>query len=191
MAMSTGRSLSHLHRFTISFSSVARKAAFVHTQSAPRRWRNHSLAAMMPRPYSSSALSPFPEQPHGWDPLDESLLPAPTKIDSETIAILERQSLVDFANEEGVRTLEAAIRFADQLHLVDTEGVDPMTTVQESRTLTLREDEVTCGGDQSLREVLANAKNVYEDFYVAPPGNIPLESKDFEKKDEKKAKKKP
>ena len=65
-----------------------------------------------------------------------------------------------------------------------------MTTVQESRTLTLREDVVTCGGDQSLREVLANAKNVYEDFYVAPPGNIPLESKDFEKKDDKKAKKK-
>jgi len=107
-------------------------------------------------------------------------MPPETKIDELTISILERQSLVDFANEEGVRTLEAAIRFADQLHLVDTEGVDPMTSVQENRTLTLREDEVTCGGDQSLKDVLANAKIVYEDFFVAPPGNIALEAKDFE-----------
>jgi len=108
------------------------------------------------------------------------MLPPPTKIDEETITILERQSLVDFANEEGVRTLEAAIRLADQLQLVDTEHVDPMTSVQENRTLTLRDDVVSCGGDQSLREVLANAKNVYEDFFVAPPGNIPLETKDFD-----------
>jgi len=129
---------------------------------------------------SSSSSSVFPTEPEGWDPLDESLMPPETKIDELTISILERQSLVDFANEEGVRTLEAAIRFADQLHLVDTEGVDPMTSVQENRTLTLREDEVTCGGDQSLKDVLANAKIVYEDFFVAPPGNIALEAKDFE-----------
>ena len=64
---------------------------------------------------SSSSLVPFPDQPCGWDPIDESLLPPPTKIDAKTITILERQSLVDFANEEGVRTLEAAIRFADQV----------------------------------------------------------------------------
>jgi len=98
--------------------------------------------------------------------------------------ILERQSLVDFANEEGVKTLEAAIRFADQLQLVNTEGVDPMISVHENRTLTLRDDVVTCGGGESLKEVLANAKNVYEDFFVAPPGNIPLESKDFQKQEQ-------
>ena len=67
--------------------------------------------------------------------------------------------------------------------MVDTEGVDPMTSIQENRTLTLRDDAITCGGDQSLRQVLSNAKNVYEDFFVAPPGNIPLDSKDFQKTD--------
>ncbi len=44
---------------------------------------------------------------------------------------LERLALVDFGNEAGIERLEAAIRFADQIRLVDTEGVPPMYTVQE------------------------------------------------------------
>ena len=78
-----------------------------------------------------------------------------------------------------------------QLHLVDTEHVDPMYSIQENQTLRLREDVVTCGGEESLKQVLSNAKNVYEEFFVAPPGNIPLEAKDFddrEKEDEKETK---
>ena len=63
--------------------------------------------------------------------------------------------------------------------MVDTDGVDPMTSVQENRTLTLRDDVLASDGDAGPKEVLANAKNVYEDFFVAPPGNIPLESNDF------------
>ncbi len=46
---------------------------------------------------------------------------------------LERLALVDFGNEAGIKRLEAAIRFADQIHLVDTEGVEPMDSVLEDR----------------------------------------------------------
>lgn len=46
---------------------------------------------------------------------------------------LERLALVDFRNQEGVARLEKAIRFADQLHVVDTEGVEPMDSVLEDR----------------------------------------------------------
>ena len=46
---------------------------------------------------------------------------------------LERLALVDFSNQEGVERLSAAIRFADQLQLVDTTGVEPMETVLEDR----------------------------------------------------------
>ena len=56
-----------------------------------------------------------------------------TKISDEMIEHLERLSLVDFSNEEGISRLESAIRFADQLHLVDTEGVEPMSSVLENK----------------------------------------------------------
>ena len=41
------------------------------------------------------------------------------------------------------------------------------------RTLPLRADEVNEG--QQKEDVLRNAKLTFEDFYVAPPGNIALE----------------
>lgn len=40
---------------------------------------------------------------------------------------------MDFRNQEGLACLEKAIRFADQLHVVDTDGVDPMDSVLEER----------------------------------------------------------
>ncbi len=49
---------------------------------------------------------------------------------------LERLALVDFGNEAGIKRLEAAIRFADQIHLVNTEGVKPMDSVLEDRYIT-------------------------------------------------------
>ena len=46
---------------------------------------------------------------------------------------LERVALVDFATQEGITRLDRAIRFADQLHQVDTSGVEPMDSVLEDR----------------------------------------------------------
>lgn len=109
-------------------------------------------------------------------------LPPKTKIDANTIALLERLSLVDCANKEGIETLEAAIEFADQIQQVDTSGVEPLITVLEDIPLRLREDTVNEGNCK--QEILKNATITEEDYFVAPPGNIPLEAREdllFEK----------
>ncbi|XP_060521466.1 glutamyl-tRNA(Gln) amidotransferase subunit C, mitochondrial [Cylas formicarius] len=109
-------------------------------------------------------------------------LPATTKIDSDTIALIERLSLVDCANKKSIETLEAAIKFADQIQQVDTEGVEPLVTVLEDWPLQLREDIVTEGNCNE--EVLRNASLTEDEYFVAPPGNIPLAARDdllFEK----------
>ena len=93
------------------------------------------------------------------------------KIDRETILHLERLSLVDFANVEGVKRLEEAIEFAQPIKEVKTEGVEPMYTVLDDATLRLAEDEPeVC----SRQDILSNAAKTEEDYFVAPPGNIPL-----------------
>lgn len=53
------------------------------------------------------------------------------RIDNNTIELLERLSLVDCVNKEDIKTLEAAIDFADQIFEVDTKGVLPLVTVLE------------------------------------------------------------
>jgi len=53
-------------------------------------------------------------------------------IDVDLINHLERTSLVDFGNDEALRRLQEAIKFADTLLEVDTQGVKPMTSVLEN-----------------------------------------------------------
>uniref|UniRef100_W5K9U0 Glutamyl-tRNA(Gln) amidotransferase subunit C, mitochondrial n=1 Tax=Astyanax mexicanus TaxID=7994 RepID=W5K9U0_ASTMX len=120
---------------------------------------------------SSSHNSKVPQFPT-WEPVAESQLPPPTKVSLDLVDKLERLALVDFGNQEGIVCLEKAIRFADQLHVVDTDGVEPMDSVLEDRALYLREDTVT-EGDRA-EELLQLSKNTVEDYFVAPPGNIPL-----------------
>nr|XP_034955026.1 glutamyl-tRNA(Gln) amidotransferase subunit C, mitochondrial isoform X1 [Zootoca vivipara] len=94
------------------------------------------------------------------------------KVTLELLNHLERLALVDFRNQEGVERLEKAIEFAEKLHAVNTDGVEPMDSVLEDRYLYLREDEVTEGN--CAEELLEKAKETIEDYFVAPPGNIPL-----------------
>ncbi|XP_048371080.1 glutamyl-tRNA(Gln) amidotransferase subunit C, mitochondrial [Sphaerodactylus townsendi] len=94
------------------------------------------------------------------------------KVTLELLDHLERLALVDFRNQEGVERLEKAIEFADQLHSVNTDGVEPMDSVLEDRCLYLREDNVTEGN--FAEELLKNAKQTVEEYFIAPPGNIPL-----------------
>ncbi|CAG5092811.1 Similar to BRAFLDRAFT_270748: Glutamyl-tRNA(Gln) amidotransferase subunit C [Cotesia congregata] len=68
------------------------------------------------------------------------------KISRETIAKLERLSLVDFGNEAGIKRLEAAIKFAEQLRsLKIDDSIKPMYCVLENENLRLRHDKVTDG----------------------------------------------
>lgn len=65
--------------------------------------------------------------------IDSSKLPEPTKIDQEIVNQLERLSLVDFGNAHGIKILEDAIRFADQIHLINTNNIQPLFTVLENQ----------------------------------------------------------
>ncbi|XP_056360616.1 glutamyl-tRNA(Gln) amidotransferase subunit C, mitochondrial isoform X2 [Oenanthe melanoleuca] len=96
----------------------------------------------------------------------------PQKVSVEVLEHLEQLALVDFRDLEGVERLQKAIQFADQLHEVNTDGVEPMDSVLEDRCLYLREDDVTEGS--CTKELLENARETVEEYFVAPPGNIPL-----------------
>lgn len=94
------------------------------------------------------------------------------RITGEVIEHLERLALVDFGSQEAVARLEKAVAFADRLRAVDTDGVQPMESVLEDRCLYLRSDNVVEGN--CAEELLQNSHRVMEEYFVAPPGNIPL-----------------
>uniref|UniRef100_UPI00398E5749 glutamyl-tRNA(Gln) amidotransferase subunit C, mitochondrial n=1 Tax=Pristiophorus japonicus TaxID=55135 RepID=UPI00398E5749 len=130
-----------------------------------------------PESVSGQGGSKVPQSP-SWQPIEDNQLPEAKKlqVSMEMIDHLERLALVDFRNQEGVERLVNAIQFANQLHVVDTEGVEPMDSVLEDRPLYLRADEVTDG--YCAEVILSNAKHVIEEYIVAPPGNIPLPKKE-------------
>ncbi|OCU01780.1 glutamyl-tRNA(Gln) amidotransferase subunit C, mitochondrial isoform X2 [Xenopus laevis] len=119
---------------------------------------------------SLSAQSKVPPKPT-WDLQPETISQIP-KISLDMIDHLERLALVDFGNEEGVQRLQKAIQFASQLHNVNTEGVEPLSSVLEDRALYIRKDTVAAGN--CTETLLENARMVVEEYFVAPPGNIPL-----------------
>ncbi|VDM39566.1 unnamed protein product [Toxocara canis] len=98
--------------------------------------------------------------------IDESAVEEPPLFDKELITHLERLSLVRFSDEEAVAHLRKAVKYANQLKLLDTTDL----------ACPLREDVV----DQTVtkKEVLSNAAELIEDYFVTPPGNIPLEESD-------------
>lgn len=117
--------------------------------------------------------SKVPKEPT-WNVMKESDLPEETNVEADLVAHLERLALVDFNNQAGIDRLRAAIRFADQLRVVDTSRVEPMDSVLEDRALFLRNDEVTEGNCRS--DILKNAAKTEEEYFLAPPGNIPLKA---------------
>ena len=63
------------------------------------------------------------------------------------------------------RELSGILQWIDQLAEVDTDGVEPMTSVVHAK-LPMREDVVTDGGD--AERVLANAPRRADGFFVVP-----------------------
>lgn len=100
----------------------------------------------------------------------------PIEIDSKTIQLLERLSLVDLDSKEALKTLQDSIQFADRIVNINTDGIEPLYTVLEDQNLDLRDDEITDGNIKD--DILRNATLIEEDYFVAPPGNIPLEQED-------------
>ncbi|KPJ02768.1 GatC-like protein [Papilio xuthus] len=94
------------------------------------------------------------------------------KVDNNTIALLERLSLVKCDTVEGVEVLEDSITFADKILHINTDNIEPLYSVLENENLNLRSDEITQGNCQ--KDILKNASLTEDDYFVAPPGNIPL-----------------
>lgn len=93
-------------------------------------------------------------------------------ISNETIAKLERLSLVDFGNAGGIERLERAINFAEQLRSFPVDNsVEPLYSVLENKKLRLRQDRVDQGNCRD--KVLKNSAKIEDEYFVAPPGNIP------------------
>ncbi|GFR89824.1 glutamyl-tRNA(Gln) amidotransferase subunit C, mitochondrial [Elysia marginata] len=113
-----------------------------------------------------SFSSKVPDKPT-WDPVDHDKLPKVPEIDLALVEQLERISLVEFNNEAGLLRLQEAVKLANQMHLVDTDGVEPLDSVLEDRECYLRSDDVTDGN--CVEDVMSNASKVEEQYFVAPP----------------------
>ncbi|XP_062399720.1 glutamyl-tRNA(Gln) amidotransferase subunit C, mitochondrial [Sardina pilchardus] len=110
-----------------------------------------------------------------WQPVMKTQPSLAMEVHGEVVGKLERLALVDFGNQEGIDCLEKAIQFADQLHIVNSLAVEPLDSVLHDRSMHLRNDIVTEG--KRAEELLQLSKHVIDEYFVAPPGNIPLQRK--------------
>lgn len=87
------------------------------------------------------------------------------KIDVKKVANLARIAVPDERLETLGQELEAIVGFVEQLSEVNTDGVEPMTSVV-AMTQRLREDIVTDG--DKAEQILANAPDRVSDFFAVP-----------------------
>ncbi|MEQ8320509.1 MAG: Asp-tRNA(Asn)/Glu-tRNA(Gln) amidotransferase subunit GatC [Rhodospirillales bacterium] len=88
-----------------------------------------------------------------------------TKDDVRKVARLSRIAVPEERLEEMAGELNGILGWIDQLNEVEIEGVEPMTSVVETK-LPMREDVVTDGNIQD--QVLANAPRSEDGFFVVP-----------------------
>lgn len=137
-----------------------------------RKWANRNWPTK-----AIQQSTKVPQQPHERVPKADAVdaigqTPFIT-INQQTVQLLERLSLVNLDNTEALKTLQDSIEFASRILPIDTNGVEPLYSVLEQEKLALRTDTVD-DGDRQM-EILQNAALVEEEYFVAPPGNIPLE----------------
>ncbi|MGB1146950.1 MAG: Asp-tRNA(Asn)/Glu-tRNA(Gln) amidotransferase subunit GatC [Alphaproteobacteria bacterium] len=83
----------------------------------------------------------------------------------EQAARLARLTIADEDKDRLAGELSAILGFVEQLNAIDTDGVEPLTSVVGA-TARMRKDEVTAG-DYPER-VLSNAPDRVTDFYAVP-----------------------
>jgi aspartyl-tRNA(Asn)/glutamyl-tRNA(Gln) amidotransferase subunit C len=89
-------------------------------------------------------------------------------IDAATVrkaARLSRLAVPEDRLEPMARELQAIVAWIEQLAEVDTDGVEPMTSVVH-QALPMRDDVVTEGGDPD--KVLSNAPKTAHHFFIVP-----------------------
>jgi aspartyl-tRNA(Asn)/glutamyl-tRNA(Gln) amidotransferase subunit C len=88
-----------------------------------------------------------------------------TREDVRKISFLARIRIADDEQEALAGELNNIIGWVEQLSEVDTDGVEPMTSVAEM-TMAQRIDEITDGN--VTEQVLANAPDREGDFFTVP-----------------------
>ncbi|KJS25844.1 MAG: glutamyl-tRNA amidotransferase [Hyphomonadaceae bacterium BRH_c29] len=88
-----------------------------------------------------------------------------SKDDVRKVARLSRIAVPEERLDELAGELNGILGWIDQLNEVDVSGVEPMTSVVETK-LPMREDVVTDGNIQD--QVLANAPRTEDGFFVVP-----------------------
>lgn len=83
----------------------------------------------------------------------------------KTIAYLARLRVADEQLDGLAEELSGILGWVEQLSEVNTDGVEPMTSVV-GMALSQRDDEVTDGGNRQA--VLANAPAAIDDYYSVP-----------------------
>jgi len=89
-------------------------------------------------------------------------------VDKETVVQIARLARIRVPEAERdalARELSGILGWIEQLGEVATDGVAPLTSVV-ARTLPLRDDRVSDGGDRA--RVLANAPEARDGFFVVP-----------------------
>ncbi|XP_037812079.1 glutamyl-tRNA(Gln) amidotransferase subunit C, mitochondrial [Lucilia sericata] len=99
------------------------------------------------------------------------------EISKKTVQLLERLALVNLDGEEALKTLRSSIQFAKRIENIDISNKKPLYTVLENQALHLRSDKINEGNCRE--EILKNAKITEEDYFISPPGNIPLQQEDI------------
>ena len=83
----------------------------------------------------------------------------------KVIPLLERLSLIRFGNEVGIKRLQEAIHFADQIQEANTDGIEPMISPNENKCTLLRDDLII---ETQKEEITKNADRLIEGYFVAP-----------------------
>jgi aspartyl-tRNA(Asn)/glutamyl-tRNA(Gln) amidotransferase subunit C len=89
-------------------------------------------------------------------------------IDAATVRKVARLARIAVPQERldpMAKELSGILQWIEQLGEVDTDGVEPMTSVVETK-LAMRDDVVTDGGDSS--RVLSNAPRSADGFFIVP-----------------------
>jgi len=83
----------------------------------------------------------------------------------KVIPLLERLSLIRFGNESGIKRLQEAIDFANQIQEVNTDGIEPMISPNDNKCTQMREDIVS---QTKKEDITKNADRLIEGYFVAP-----------------------